>query len=340
MMKPLKFLLTNQLKSPQSSRKAGGFTLIELLVGMIMAFLIITPILGFVINVMETDRREQAKASSEQEIQAALDYIARDVEQAVYIYDATGLNNPTPTGIQGQLPTVANGVPVLVFWKREFLPKVVPIAGTCPTGPDCDDTFVYALVAYYLITDPTASCATSTWSCTSRVSRIQVRGGAINPNNPTNADGTPRYIADLTPDPGFKLFSFDQSGTLETKMNTWTKDTTVAYNLTLTPVNTLIDYVDQSPPVGLTPASCSTAPRQGDATLTPYTNRQVPSVSPTSSFYACVDVDTTTAQVFIRGNALARINPKTNPPTYDPSRSIYFPTASIQVRGRGFLNGE
>jgi hypothetical protein len=145
----------------------------------------------------------------------------------------------------------------------------------------------------------------------------------------------------LAPDPGFALFSFDQAGTLETKMNAWRKDT-AAYNFTRTPVNTLIDYIDQSPLVGLTPASCSTAPRQGDTAGLDYPNRQVPSPSPTStfSFYACVDVDTTTAQVFIRGNALARIKPKTDPPFYNPNTSTYFPTANIQVRGRGFLNGE
>jgi hypothetical protein len=46
-----------------------------LLVGLILAFLVITPLLGFMISIMTQDRQEQAKAASEQEIQSALNYI-------------------------------------------------------------------------------------------------------------------------------------------------------------------------------------------------------------------------------------------------------------------------
>jgi Tfp pilus assembly protein PilW len=136
MMRLFKFLKAYRLKNSQRSHKTGGFTLIELLVGIIMTSLIITPLLGLVINMMDTDRKEQAKATSEQEIQAALDYIARDLDQAFFIYDGFGLNR-----IRNNLPKVgddpnqdATGEPVLVFWKRKFLPNSLPIPGA--TG-DC-----------------------------------------------------------------------------------------------------------------------------------------------------------------------------------------------------------
>jgi hypothetical protein len=37
-----------------------------------MAFLIITPMLAFVVDMLNTDRREQVKSNTEQDIQAAL----------------------------------------------------------------------------------------------------------------------------------------------------------------------------------------------------------------------------------------------------------------------------
>ncbi|HEY9829342.1 MAG TPA: hypothetical protein V6D26_02100, partial [Stenomitos sp.] len=69
--------------------------------------------------------------------------------------------------------------------------------------------------------------------------------------------------------------------------------------------------------------------------------QQVP--TPTSSvksygFYTCVDVNKTSAQVFIRGNSLARLRRKTQPPTYAAAQSAYFPRASIQVKGRGLFS--
>jgi hypothetical protein len=64
----------------------------------------------------------------------------------------------------------------------------------------------------------------------------------------------------------------------------------------------------------------------------------LPTVIQASGFYACVDVENTTAQVFIRGNALARLQKKTQPPTYVAAQSAYFPKASIQVKGRGLFS--
>src|SRR5690242_12727598 len=90
-MSPFKWLLSNQLKRSRVKQTNGGLTLIELLVGIILAFLVITPLMGFMISVMDSDRKEQAKANTEQDIKAALDYIARDLQQAVYIYNAAGI---------------------------------------------------------------------------------------------------------------------------------------------------------------------------------------------------------------------------------------------------------
>jgi type II secretory pathway pseudopilin PulG len=346
MMKLLKFLLTYTLKTSQPKHKASGFTLIELLVGLVLAFLIITPLLGFVVNMMTSDRQEQAKTTSEQDIRAALDYIARDLDQSFFIYDGWGLNQ-----IRGQLPRVEDGIagttgdPVLAFWKRQLLKDVLPIRGgnrgDCPNR--CDDAFVYSLVVYYRIKD-NACNNNSIWSCTTRIGRIQLNDALKDLNN------NDRDIL-IPADPGFKLFNLEgTAGSVEDVMNAWEKDGNYDYGET--PIEILIDHIDQSPDVPT--AACPTTPRdlpRPDLPSPPpppplpnYDYRQVPpptgnlSLPNLTSFYACVDTDKTIAQVFIRGNALARIRPKGNPPAYVASQSAYFPKATLQAQGRGLLN--
>ena len=342
MMKLLKLFITYQLKDTKSRQKPGGFTLLELLIGLILAFIVITPLLGFMISIMNQDRQEQAKAASEQEIQSALNYISRDIDQAIFIYDGKGLAE-----IDTQLPRVQEGVgvPVLVFWKRKFLPKSLPVRGAadCSSDPTrCDDAFVYALVAYYQIT---GDCTNKNWSCTSRIGRVELQGPLDNINNP-EPDGKIIPLNEPKPSPGFKLFDLNQANVseLEEAMNNWKSDSGI--NDPENQPKILIDYIDKSTGANVPPASCSTAPRIQNnsagttvpaAPAVPYLNRQVPPTSTTSSFYACVDTDKTIAQVFIRGNALARIKPKANPPAYIPSQQAYFPRASIQVQGRGLV---
>jgi type II secretory pathway pseudopilin PulG len=378
----LKFLLASQMKRSKLAGKIGGFTLLELLVAMILAILVITPLLALAVNLIDTDRREQAKANSEQEIQTALNYIAQDLQQAVYVYDVNGVernNNAvnTSSGIKDQIPPVSPAsncpstnttcTPVLVFWKRQLLDKDTTIGGssgirvgtatnvnsaspsTVGTG---DDAAVYSLIAYYLIKD--TSCTTSnTWSCAARIGRWESRGGirapssaAVNGITPTarvegkQADGTTDntvyYL--ISPTLGFMPFNLTLSGDLGTQMNQWKKHSTEAYNVATSgriqpDVQILTDYIDQS-----------AAATFGEACTT--TQQQVPSTI-TGGFYVCVDSSRAASQgsvvkVFIRGNALARISPKTSPPTYSASTSTsnYFPKVSIQVQGRGLLGGQ
>jgi type II secretory pathway pseudopilin PulG len=332
MMKLLKLFITYQLKDTKPRQKPSGFTLLELLIGLILAFIVITPLLGFMISIMNQDRQEQAKAASEQEIQSALNYISRDIDQAIFIYDGNGLPQ-----IANQLPQVNSGVPVLVFWKRKFLPKSLPVRGAadCNDQTRCDDAFVYSLVAYYQITEN--PCTNKNWSCTSRIGRVEMREALVNVNNPSGGGSTPASVPNQEKSPGFKLFDLNQpnASNLEEAMNNWTNDNDTEIDKNQPEI--LIDYIDKSSGQNVPPASCSTAPRDG--TTLPYQYRQVPPPTPStpSSFYACVDTDKTIAQVFIRGNALARIKPKQNPPAYVPSQQAYFPKASIQAQGRGLV---
>jgi prepilin-type N-terminal cleavage/methylation domain-containing protein len=329
-MNPLRFLLTSGLKRSQLAQKNGGFTLIEVLVAMILAALVIGPLLGFMINILESDRREQAKAASEQEIKAALDYIAQDLSQAVYVYDAAGLNNlstaATP-GIKDQIPptkavgncnSITTCKPVLVFWKRKLLTSAE--VGTLTGG---NDAFVYSLVGYYLINDVAVN---DNWSNTARIGRFEIKDGIRSPNTSGTArvEGTSTVYYKQLPDKGFQLFDLSIPGNLSTKMNQW-KQHPQGYDIakiTNHPINSvLIDYVDQTAQGAACP---TTTPAQNPTSSTP-------------GFYACVDATGTTAQVFIRGNALQRVRNLSTPPIYSPNQSTYFPTASIRIQGRGFL---
>lgn len=261
-MSTSKFIINSLLKSLHHRKKNSGFTLIELLVAMILTFLIITPLMSLVISFMTNDRQEQAKNSSQQEIQAAVDYMAQDLQQAVYVYDAAALSrgnnntDPAQSGIQNQIPpgggavancdNAASCVPVLAFWKRKYLDRddtvTDPVRGNQLTIGSINDPsqnsdrFVYSLVVYYLIKNDPSS---STWSQVNRIGRFELKGGILDPRSTTT-----NLIYSLNPDPGFQLFDLSKSkGKIKEGMNSWTKDG----NYENAPgVVTLVDYIDNT----------------------------------------------------------------------------------------------
>ncbi|MBE9208497.1 prepilin-type N-terminal cleavage/methylation domain-containing protein [Nostoc sp. LEGE 06077] len=354
----LRFLLKIQLQKSQYLQSPKGFTLVELLVALILAFLVITPLMGFMIDVMNTDRQEQAKSTSEQEIQAALAYIAQDMEQAVYIYDADGIYGQTSnsiTGILGQLPngtdTNPNKVPVLVFWKRYFLNKdqTVQISSTSTGRAGClynlpstggggcndQDYMLYSLVAYYIVKDNSA-----TWnSTTTRIERWEIRDGIRDitgsfSRSETINSTTKTVKYRLLPSTGFMPFDLSLEGDLKKKLGNWRKHS-VSYDLNTNKFTTLVDYIDQSTSGTPTLAACNTS--AGEQQVPDYTKTNVPTTFRTGSFYACVNASKYIARVYMRGNALARIKTGAQ---YNSQQSAYFPTANIQIKGRGFLGIE
>ncbi|MEQ8538536.1 MAG: hormogonium polysaccharide secretion pseudopilin HpsC [Coleofasciculus sp. D1-CHI-01] len=349
MINRLKFIHNSQRKRSGSAQKSGGFTLIELLVAIILAALVITPLLGFMINILATDRREQAKAKTEQDIQSALDYMAQDLEQAVYIYDGKGVGE-----IADELPSIDDATPVLVFWTRKYLPQTIHRDTTinrnnpvCPTPgeraepPECNDAFVFSLVAYYLIKGEGDDSA---WSDAARIARFEIHDGIRNPNNPTKPDDTPNYLdfddERYEIDAGFKLFNLGEEGTTEKAMNAWEKGGD--YDLTNNPPSVLIDYIDQTDDDNLEPDEdkCTSVLGIDSDRLTEIEDKgttkeqlKTPVDADFTSFYACVDVENTVAHVVLRGNALARIKPNAEYSENSP----YFPSAERTIKGRGFL---
>ena len=334
MLKTTNFLLQGWMKFSTRKNRDHGFTLVELLIGLVMAFLVLTPLFGLMISIMNTDEKEQAKTTSEQELQTAIDFITRDLQQAVYIYDSQGVTNNYNTiaansGIKDSLPTVTGGVPILVFWKQELVSNVIPT-----TGSKKDDASVYSLVAYYLINK-----SSDTWSNTARIARWQIKDGVRSPSDSGETcsgsyDESIKFVVNKVnnvnvtcPSPGFKPFDLD--------MNQWQR----SGSFTNDP-QVLVDFIDQTPRdqtnvPNITP-SCANA-NQSSVTITPISSATM------TSFYACVSnyADPTnqgqvisTAQIFIRGNALARIQ-TSNIDYKDKSQQTYFPTVSAIIQARG-----
>ena len=331
MLKTTNFLLQGWMKFSTRKNRDHGFTLVELLIGLVMAFLVLTPLFGLMISIMNTDEKEQAKTTSEQELQTAIDFITRDLQQAVYIYDYQGVTNNYNTiaansGIKDSLPIVTGGVPILVFWKQEVVSNVIPTTGTKK-----DDASIYSLVAYYLINSPS-----TIWSNTARIARWQIKDGVRSPSDTSGVTCNPSYNtsikfvdADNCPSPGFKPFDLD--------MNQWQR----SGSFTNDP-QVLVDYIDQTPRdqtnvPNITP-SCANA-NQSSVIITPISSTTM------TSFYACVSnyADPTnqgqvisTVQIFIRGNALARIQ-TSNIDYKDNIQQTYFPTVSAIIQARGSL---
>jgi hypothetical protein len=307
-----------------------------------MAFLILTPMLAFVVDMLNTDRREQLKANTEQDIQAALDFIAQDLSQAIYIYDNNTLNTAAPgaTAVKDQLPTVPDGTPILVFWKRHQIRNAVSVNTVTRVQPKlctpntCNDTYVRSLVAYYQVRDTQPIwCQPLGPDCPTRIARVEIKEGV---RNPGSANPNQPYYNKNQVKPGQEVsdgfnpnFDFSQP-----RLN-------VTQGSLFPPSEVLVNYIDHTPlpstvppPTGL---QCQTL-----LGVTPPTAPGAPAFDPNDllitdgsshSFYACVDTSRNLARVTIRGNSLRRLQPDNA--NYDPKKSAFFPTGSVQVQGRG-----
>jgi type II secretory pathway pseudopilin PulG len=352
----MKTLLRLLLKTQQPRNRSGpaqtdnGMTLVELLVGAIMAFLIITPMLAFVVDMLNTDRREQVKSNTEQDIQAAVDFIAQDLSQAIYIYNGKEIGE-----IKTQLPAPANGTPILVFWKRQQIKNAVPVSAAkkpreCPgsgqtggttSGTDeCNDTYVRSLVAYYQIKENASNsiwCQPSGTDCPSRIERYEIKDGVKNPYA-TNV-GAPDFGYYPDSDLGTRnSLKKDDAFNKDFDFSAPTKNVTASKPWP--PSEVLVNYIDHSPKQ-LDGEECQKALGYPEtkiglaaATKVPEDTLKVTDQDKTkNSFYACVDNARNLARVTIRGNSIRRIQP--TDANYDDKKTAYFPTATVQVQGLG-----
>lgn len=181
---------------------ASGFTLTELLVVVIISSIIVSALLGLVVELVGTEQRESVRTETQREMQLALNYIAADLRQAVYIYEGTphptpaaGGSDPSyidflPAALQG-----ANHRPVLAFWKTSAIPDLegtgLPAfnpnnaGGGCltfgvtnnvpsPLANECNNLWLrrqnYSLVAYFQVVNAPGD----RWEGKSRIARYEL----------------------------------------------------------------------------------------------------------------------------------------------------------------------
>ncbi len=334
----LKLLLKHQVRSNPAkfdqNYQVKGMTMIELLVGTIIAFIVITPLMGMVIGLLNDDQRESAKANTEEEIQSALDYIGEDVSQALYIY-VKQKPNPITTGApideiqslkdNGFLPntgTPNNEIPVLVFWKRKIVENAVPVDPTklpkdC-TPTTCNDTYVLSLVSYQLLKDTNPIwCQPSGSTCPSRIVRYEISDGL------KKSDGITYYTkAEL----GTNLESYGK----ESKDN-------IPYNsrfILSDPLKNVTDTIKIN----------VTNPTTGEVTVTD-TKKIADVTQPVLVNYIQdfkLDDSSTNdlAKLTIQGNALRRNDANANAVCTTNPNSPYCPKSSVQLRGLSGLGNQ
>jgi type II secretory pathway pseudopilin PulG len=321
--------------------KTAGFTLIELLVSIILGSTIVLALMALVIELLTTDARETARTETQREMQMALDYISRDLREAVYVYDGACLaGEDVPGETEGastkcgalfsRIQVPAKSVPVLAFWKLEDLPERV----SCPATPDCLSGRSYTLVVYLLAQNDTND---PTWKGKARIQRFEL------PKYNSSGTATSGYTDPVNPEAGITFTNWPGSGG------------SVGVTITRENAPVLVDFLDDRP---LNNSDIQEALGENDLNvacptqyiLTPQdTTLDRYGFSQMRNFYACIKVtdalkpaepdtstDVTTAFnqkviLFIRGNAAGK-------PGIKDANEGYMPAIATQVLNRGVFD--
>ena len=84
--------LLKRLRLRFGKGKTGGYTVLELLVTVVISTIIVIALVDLVVDLLQSDRREYARAETQREMQMALDYMVNDLREAAYVYDNNQLN--------------------------------------------------------------------------------------------------------------------------------------------------------------------------------------------------------------------------------------------------------
>ena len=171
--------LTRWLLGRRRASRQKGFTLTELLVSLIMGTLIMGSLLYLVVELLGVNAREERLTQVQQDTRRALEYMSREVREAVFVYaDPATLVEDTRLTDTGTL-----GTPILAFWRLRDIEILAPTAagtstalGTCPSGKDQECGILrlrqsgYSLVVYFVQENDPGSI----WSGLNRIIRYEL----------------------------------------------------------------------------------------------------------------------------------------------------------------------
>jgi len=298
-------------------RRPAGFTLLELLVAMIIGSLIVIALLTLVVQLTETNQKDAARSQVQQDMQAATDFVAQELREAVFVYNGECLKGDGPPANAAALATKCPGIinhiptamvsptrtPVLAFWRTKKLPAAISDlcganaaqlsdSATAATnalvvaGVPCLAGYSYSLVVYAIDTANPGN----TWSGNARLIRYEL--SQFTANATTQANQNIGYANPLQ-DPTYK---FQQWPYAKTLINRQTGRPIAS------PANpaVLVDFLDEKPSGDFTSASGNITkvpapncdefgvdptvdPNSGKNALTP-----LAASNPPRGFYACV----------------------------------------------------
>jgi prepilin-type N-terminal cleavage/methylation domain-containing protein len=302
----------------------SGFTLIELLISIIISGIIVSGLLYIVVEALQIDRREVALNQVQQDMQRALEYMAADVKEAVFVY-ADPMSIIDSAGNDGITDLPAGSTPALALWRIDPIPDDFE----CPEGSDeqiCQQVITrrafYTLIIYALIEND----ADSIWQGDARLVRYSL----------------PRFTQ-ASLETGFaERTGYRSPGSQIQSFLNWSRadDTDGTEGLRAV----LVDQLAEFEPVDLTTLNLSDENENicADPDLVGSTDYLPSPVTDASSFIACVrdpgDDNSNLnpnqdVYLFLQGDAVASqefINPLS-----DASR---LPTLSTRVMARGILN--
>lgn len=129
-------------RKPSKSTTAKGFTLIELITVTAMSSIVFGGLLYVLSTVVRANERERAETETQREMKLALEFIAEELREAVYIYNNEELvNRPigTTNGVLDHLdPDDDLGTVILAFWKPEI---VAAFPTNFDTTAECNNVF-------------------------------------------------------------------------------------------------------------------------------------------------------------------------------------------------------
>ncbi len=193
----------------RQEKPKAGFTLVELLTVTVMGTIVCCSLLGLTNQLTRANQREIALSSTQEEMERALNYMARELREAVHVYNGTKLND-----IKHNLPASFSDDdkrPILAFWKVEPVPyteekqMITDCRGITDATEksDCEDLLIerrsYTLVVYaqYTAND-------DNWEGESRIIRYGLRkfknDDFPNAGTPTSNDSS---ITTLTKEVGY-----------------------------------------------------------------------------------------------------------------------------------------
>lgn len=336
----LQTLLKKYLKSRQTKNHAG-FTILEVLMAITVGSIVTYGMLALVVNLLKTDQRETAKSQTQAEMDQALDYIATEMKQAVYIYEGECLGTNEVKNDDGSTKCVGLGdsidfeiagvTPVLAFWKLEDVPyqkNPTPeqeLPGKCDSNDDdyteClsikTNRHTYTLVVYGLIEDQDPD---DIWAGPARITRFQLR----------------KYdeLSTLTKTEGYQ--TVDGEDPKKVGWEFWESSELFELDNSNNPV--LVDLVDQPESENFPDPDCSKFNlNEGEENEVKYSNGGSDDLI--NSFYTCVREPLGSGYmqdviIYLRGNAAERAGQKGS---RDP---VYLPDLQTRVKARSVFDRE